>query len=157
MTRPLTVTLEQFTRHGGNEPLDRQIILLVDDNQTHRYALGRHLEESGFAVLEARTGAEALQVAATRRPDAVLLDINLPDTTGFDVCEKLKSDPETESVPVVFHSATHDTQSARAQAMDLGAVSFLSYPINIEHLITVLQGTFVKAGERRRPPEVSRG
>ena len=134
----------------GRQTMDRQTILLVDDNHTHQYSLGKHLEESGFVVLSAGTGAEALEIAASRRPDAVLLDINLPDTTGFEVCERLKSDPETESVPVIFHSATHDTQSARAKAMDLGAASFLSYPINVEHLITVLHGAVLNAGERGR-------
>lgn len=133
---------------GGNQALDRQVVLLVDDNHTHRYSLGKHLEESGFDVLQARSGSEALKMAASRRPDAVLLDINLPDMSGFDVCERLKNDPETESVPIVFHSATHDTQSARTQAMDLGAVSFLSYPISIEHLISVLRGAFLHAAER---------
>lgn len=128
--------------------MDRTV-LLVDDNQTHQYALGRHLEESGFDVLQAQSGSEALKVAASRRPDAVLLDINLPDMSGFEVCERLKSDPKTESVPVIFHSATHDTQSARTHAMDLGAVSFLSYPISIEHLISVLRGAFLHAVERR--------
>lgn len=127
--------------------MDRQTILLVDDNQTHQYSLGKHLEESGFDVLQARTGSEALKVAAKHRPDAVLLDINLPDMTGFDVCEKLKEDPKTGSVPIIFHSATHDTQSARTQAMDLGAVSFLSYPISVEHLISVLRGAFLHGAE----------
>lgn len=125
--------------------MQRQIVLLVDDNQTHRYSLGRHLEESGFDVLQASNGSEALKIAASRRPDVVLLDINLPDMSGFDVCEKLKNDPKTETVPIVFHSATHDTQFARTQAMDLGAVSFLSYPISIEHLISVLRGAFLHA------------
>jgi putative two-component system response regulator len=72
-----------------------------------------------------------LELAASRCPDAVLLDINLPDMTGFDICERLKSNRETGSVPIIFHSTTHDTQLARMQAMDLGAVSFLSYPISI--------------------------
>lgn len=129
--------------------MDRRTILLVDDNQTHQYSLGRHLEEFGFDVLSARNGSEALRIAASRRPDAVLLDINLPDMSGFNVCEKLKSDPKTESVPIIFHSATHDTQSARTQAMDLGAVSFLNYPISIEHLISVLRGAFMHGAERR--------
>lgn len=129
--------------------MNRQVVLLVDDNQTHQYSLGRHLEESGFDVLQAQSGSEALKIAASRCPDAVLLDINLPDMSGFDVCEKLKSNPQTEWVPIIFHSATHDTQSARMQAMDLGAVSFLSYPIIVEHLISVLRGAFLHAGERR--------
>lgn len=130
--------------------MDHQTILLVDDNQTHQYSLGKHLEESGFDILQARDGSEALRIASVRRPDAVLLDINLPDMSGFDVCERLKNDPKTESVPIIFHSATHDTQWARTRAMDLGAVSFLNYPISIEHLISVLRGAFVRADERIR-------
>lgn len=125
--------------------MDHRIILVVDDNQTHQYSLGRHLEESGFEIMQAETGTQALQMAASRRPDAVLLDINLPDMTGFDVCQKLKNDPHTKSVPIVFHSATHDTQSARTHAMDLGAVSFLSYPIRVEHLVSVLRGAILHA------------
>lgn len=135
--------------HGRKWAVDRRTVLLVDDNQTHQYSLGKHLEESGFEVMQAVTGSEALQMAFSHRPDAVLLDINLPDMSGFDVCEKLRNDPQTRSVPVIFHSATHDTQSARNQAMDLGAVSFLSYPIRVEHLITVLKGAFL-VGDRRR-------
>jgi len=126
--------------------LDRKTVLLVDDNRTHQYSLGKHLEESGFDVLHAHSGSEAMDLATSKRPDAVLLDINLPDTTGFDICRQLKSDPNTESIPVVFHSATHETQLARSQAADLGAISFLSYPISIEHLVRVLQGAFLRTG-----------
>jgi CheY-like chemotaxis protein len=128
--------------------LDPQTILLVDDNQTHQYSLGRHLEESGFVVLQAETGTDALDLARSHHVDAILLDINLPDMTGFDVCEELKKDPQTKELPIIFHSATHDTQSARAQAMDLGAASFLSYPISFDHLLRVLQGAFLKKEHR---------
>ena len=85
-----------------------------------------------------------MDLATSKHPDVVLLDINLPDITGFDVCQRLKSAPNTESIPVVFHSATHETQAARDQATDLGAVSFLSYPISVEHLVRVLQGALVR-------------
>ena len=124
------------------------VILLVDDNDTHRYALGKHLTQSGFQVLHAHSAAEALKLALARRPDAILLDINLPDVNGFDVCQQLKADPRTKSIPVVFHSATHDTASARSQAADLGAVSFLSYPINVEHLETVIKAAILHGRKR---------
>ena len=129
--------------------MDRNTILLVDDNSTHQYSLCRHLERSGFNVLQAHTGSEALELTSTHLPDVVLLDINLPDMTGFQICEKLKADPSTEPIPVIFHSATHDTQAARVQATDLGAVSFLNYPISIEHLVSVVQGALLKS--RKRP------
>ena len=122
-----------------------QSVLLVDDNTTHQYSLGRHLEQFGLTVYHAHTGSEALELMTLHRPDVVLLDINLPDMSGFDVCTKLRSDSETKAVPVIFHSATYDTQSARGLANDLGAFSFLSYPIDIDHLKVVLNGAFLRA------------
>lgn len=122
----------------------QNVVLLVDDNHTHQYSLGKHLVASGFEVLHAQSGATALEQARAGRPDAILLDINLPDMTGFDICQQLKADPETKAIPVVFHSATHDTASARAYAMDLGAQSFLSYPINIDHLENVIKAAIAQ-------------
>lgn len=124
--------------------MNRKAVLLVDDNSTHQYALAKHLQQSGFEVLQAHTGAEALGLATSKLPDVILLDINLPDMTGFQICEQLKANPETEQIPVIFHSATHDTQSARTHAADLGAVSFLNYPISVEHLVSVLHGALLK-------------
>jgi CheY-like chemotaxis protein len=120
-------------------------VLLVDDNTTHQYSLGRHLEHFGLTVYHARTGSEALELMTLHRPDVVLLDINLPDMSGFEVCTKLRAASETKAVPVIFHSATYDTQSARGRANDLGAFSFLSYPIDIDHLKVVLNGAFLRA------------
>ena len=125
----------------------RRTILLVDDNQMHRYALSKHLEESGFTVVCAESGAQAFEAIAAHLPDAILLDINLPDTTGFEICKQLKTDAKTQKIPVIFHSATHDTATARSDAFDLGAASFLSYPIHIEHLVSVLWGAMAHAGK----------
>ena len=121
------------------------VVLLVDDNQTHLYSLGKHMTESGFEVLHAETGSAALELAMAKRPNAILLDINLPDATGFDICQKLKADARTRSIPIVFHSATHDTAAAHSQAKDLGAASFLSYPIDVNHLVTVIRGVIASA------------
>lgn len=119
-------------------------ILLVDDNEAHQYALGKHLATCGFEVFHAETGAEALSLAIANQPSVVLLDINLPDLTGFEVCEALKGDASTRSIPVVFHSATYDTASARSRAWELGAESFLTYPINFDHLVSVLNGVIAR-------------
>lgn len=139
------------TPYGASESiaaLTTQTVLVVDDNRTHAYSLSKHLTESGFRVLEAHSVATAVELATTHQPDAILLDINLPDGTGFDVCQQLKADPGTARIPVVFHSATHDTASARSQAADLGAASFLSYPINIEHLEHVVKAAILQAQKR---------
>ena len=119
-------------------------VLLVDDNETHLYSLCRHLVESGFDVLQAQTGAETLALAQAKRPDIILLDIHLPDMLGFDVCRTLRKEKATSAIPVVFHSATYDTQTARSRATDVGALGFLSYPIDIDHLVSVIRGAVAR-------------
>src|SRR5512133_830443 len=80
-------------------------ILTVDDNDAMRYSLVRSLQDAGYNVVEARTGQEALLLAANA-PDLITLDVNLPDMTGFQVCRQLKSDPATASIPVLHVSST---------------------------------------------------
>jgi DNA-binding response OmpR family regulator len=129
--------------------LSKDVVLLVDDNGTHRYALGKHLAQSGFHVLHAENGSATLELAYSEHPDVILLDINLPDTTGFALCQELKENPSTSGIPIIFHSATHDTAAARSRAADLGAASFLTYPINIDHLEIVIRGAIA---QRSRKP-----
>ena len=81
-------------------------ILNVDDNEANRYAVTRMLKRAGFATAEADCGEEALrQVAAL--PDLVILDVNLPDIDGFEVCRRIKADPATASIPILHLSASY--------------------------------------------------
>jgi CheY-like chemotaxis protein len=75
------------------------VLLLVDDDEAKRYVLSTWLKRAGHTVLEVGTGQEALDRAT--EAEAVLLDVNLPDMSGFDVCRQLKSDPRTAAIPVI--------------------------------------------------------
>src|SRR5262249_48329409 len=75
-------------------------ILNVDDDLATRYAVTRTLQRAGFTVREASTGQEALALAR-ENPDLILLDVQLPDITGFEVCQRLKADPATAPIPVL--------------------------------------------------------
>ena len=79
-------------------------ILAVDDNPAALYATARVLRSAGYEVLEATTGNAALRAAA--QADLVVLDINLPDMDGFEVCRRLRARPETAQLPVLHLSAT---------------------------------------------------
>ena len=89
---------------AGSEPAGSA--LLVDDNEATRYVLGTWLRRAGYLVDEATGGAEALAAAARGTYEIVVLDVNLPDIGGMDVCEALKADPATGSIPVLHVSAT---------------------------------------------------
>jgi signal transduction histidine kinase len=109
-------------------------ILNVDDNPAGRYAVSRLLKANGFTVIEAGTGHEAL-MAAGERPDLVVLDVNLPDISGLEVCRRLKSDPLTADVIVLQLSATAVGLEERLQGLETGADSYLVHPIEPMELV----------------------
>lgn len=116
----------------------RITILNVDDNPEHRYAITRVLKAAGFHVLEAGTGREALQLAWSR-PGLVILDINLPDMLGFDVCRRLKSNTITRDIPVIHISATYPGQNVGTESANSGATRFVEHPKDLCSLIEVVQ------------------
>jgi len=80
-------------------------VLVIDDNQAHAEGLAELLQLAGFESSFALTGGEGLEAARSLEVDAVLLDMNLPDLNGFEVCRRLRRDPKTAGIAVVFHTA----------------------------------------------------
>lgn len=104
-----------------------QRILVVDDQPTNRTILMRYLAQTGYEMLEAGDGFEAVEIAAERQPDLILLDIIMPGRDGFDVCRILKSQEETAAIPVIFLSAKSDSRDVE-QAFALGGCDFVTKP-----------------------------
>jgi PAS domain S-box-containing protein len=104
-------------------------VLVVDDTEANRYATARILRSAGFDVDEAATGREALD-AMGAHPDVVVLDVNLPDMTGFDVVERLRRDPRRTLVPVLHLSASYTTNADRARGLEQGADAYLTHPLD---------------------------
>ena len=113
------------------------LILNVNDNEPGRYATTRVLNRAGFQVLEAATGKEALRLARSATPQVVILDINLPDINGIEVCRQLKADPQTATTMVLQVSATNIAVIDRVQSLSAGADSFLIEPVEPEELEAV--------------------
>lgn len=114
-------------------------ILNVDDNDINRYAVTRMLTRFGFTVHEAESGAAAIELARSAKPDLVLLDIHLPDMSGFDVCDKLKSLPETAHIPIVHLTNTARDDESRAMALRLGASEYVTHPVDPDALFCLLR------------------
>jgi PAS domain S-box-containing protein len=114
---------------------DHVTILNVDDYEPGRYQRSRVLRSAGFVVLEAGSGREALDLTRTARPDLVVLDVNLPDMSGFDVCRAIKSDPELGRTLVLHLSASSVSPDSRVRGLVGGADSFLAEPIEPDELI----------------------
>jgi len=124
-------------------------ILTVDDNDAMRYSLVRSLKDAGYNVIEARTGKEALAMAADA-PDLITLDVNLPDMSGFQVCRQLKSDPQTSSIPILHVSSTFVDPEYRVRGLDGGADAYLSEPIDRAELVATIGALLrLKTAENR--------
>ena len=114
-------------------------ILHVDDNETNRYVVGRMLQKAGYGVIEAATGTEALLMAVSGRPDLIILDVQLPDFKGFEVCTRLKANPVTAAIPVLHLSATFVEGKDKAEGLDSGADGYLVQPVEAIELIATIR------------------
>ncbi|PPK63084.1 fused response regulator/phosphatase [Actinokineospora auranticolor] len=113
-------------------------ILVVDDTEASRMITGGWLRRNGHEIIEADTGASAL-ARVRDGVDLVILDVNLPDMSGFEVCEVIKSDPATAVVPVVHVSASHIEASDRAAGLTRGADAYLSEPVDPGELLATVK------------------
>jgi PAS domain S-box-containing protein len=112
----------------------KQRILVVDDNTIGRYTTSRILKYAGFEVMEAASGEEALEMAQ-QSPDLILLDVNLPDMSGFEVCQRIKSHQQTCDIPVIHLTAQEVKSEAVVAGLEGGADGYLIQPIKSRELI----------------------
>ncbi len=104
-------------------------VLVVDDIFPNVKLLEAKLKREYFDVITAGSGQEALEKVKTETPDIILLDVMMPEMDGYEVCRRLKSDPETAHIPVVMVTALTENED-RVKGLDLGADDFLSKPVN---------------------------
>jgi len=116
------------------------LVLNVDDYEAGRYATSRVLRQAGFEVMEAATGTEGLRLAEqeAEHVDLVLLDVNLPDVDGFEVCRRIKANPRTSTVPVLYLSAAYRSAEHRVTGLELGADGYLTQPVEPRELVATV-------------------
>jgi len=110
-------------------------VLIVDDEASIRRFLRHLLEQEGYDVLEAATGKEAISRTEREKPDLVLLDLRLPDMTGFEILSEIKAKPETSEIPVIILSIVQD----REEGFRLGASDYLTKPVDRDRLMERIQ------------------
>lgn len=118
--------------------LQRSRVLLVDDNQQNRYVISRILERANLTVEQGSTGREALERIQSQ-PDLVILDVKLPDVSGYEVCRQIKNDPATAAIPVLQISASFVNSESRVQALEGGADGYLTHPIEPAVLVATVR------------------
>ena len=111
----------------------RDIVLLVDDSPDSLSFLTEALEETGYSVLIATSGASALSIADRITPDLILLDAVMPGMDGFETCQRLKAHGGVAQVPVIFMTGLTETEHV-VRALGAGGVDYLAKPINVDEL-----------------------
>ena len=124
-------------------------ILLVDDNQQNLELIQAYLETLPVTIVTARDGVEAIESVEAEVPDLILLDVMMPRMSGFEVCQKLKSNPETRDIVVIMVTALHEVADYE-RAVESGTDDFLSKPVNKLELLTRVRSLLRVALLRRR-------
>lgn len=134
-----------LARAQASGPLRRRLaaragkVLLVDDEANLRLLVSTTLSNQNFEIIEASRGEEALKLIWEQHPRLILLDINLPDMSGIEICRRVKSDPLVSHIKIVMLTAVA-TDAERQAAMDAGADRYLTKPFSPLHLMeTVAQ------------------
>jgi DNA-binding response OmpR family regulator len=139
-------------------------ILCVDDDEPNRRAFALLLRRAGFQTMEAPSGHDALRLAG-QRPDLIILDVDLPDIDGLEVCRRIKAHPATAAIPVLHMSGVFVSTEDKAHALDDGADGYLTKPVEPRELLATVRallrlheagtgpgGGAAVAGDLRRDP-----
>lgn len=120
---------------GFELPHDREAkVLVVDDNPSNCRLLSNYLSTTPYSVITANSGFDALQIVEDTPPDIILLDIMMPEMNGFEVCSKIKDNPDRRDIPIIFFSAQAETDD-KLRGFNLGAVDYVTKPIKKSEII----------------------
>ncbi len=117
-----------------SEELTKGDILVVDDTPNNLRLLATMLTEKGYEVRSVISGKMALMGVKAAPPDLILLDVNMPQMNGYEVCKQLKSDPKTQEIPIIFISAL-DEVSDKVKGFQVGGVDYITKPFHLEEVL----------------------
>ena len=117
---------------------EKVTVLIVDDRAANRYTTAHALTRAGFEVIEAATGKEALELSR-KFPTVIVLDVKLPDILGYEVCRRIKSNPQTRHIPVLQLSAAFLSNESKLYALESGADAYLIQPADPVVLVATVK------------------
>lgn len=123
-----------ISKHEIANAVKKSLILIVDDIPQNLQVLVGILKAEGFDCMPAMNGSQALSIVEKRKPDLILLDIQMPDIDGFEVCSRLYDNPSTRDIPVIFLSARAETEDV-IRGLRLGAVDYITKPFQQTELL----------------------
>ena len=121
-------------------------ILVVEDSPSELELISHFLNESGYKVIKATGGTEALKKLESEKPDAIITDVVMPGMSGFELCRSLKKNPETQKVPIVICSSKNQ-EIDRLWAMRQGADAYVTKPYTREELLRAIKSVAIWINE----------
>ena len=131
-------------------PMNNAILLVVDDESQIRRALRATFSSSGYDVIEAKNGQEAIEMVIRERPDLILLDVNMPDMSGFEVCGKIRSSFEGPIIMVTVRNSERD----KIEALDSGADDYVVKPFAMGELLARIRAALRRSSSEEPLPKV---
>jgi CheY-like chemotaxis protein len=136
--------------------MTRKRVLIVEDEADTRLALRELLARSGYMPAEAANGAEGLAKAEGLLTHVILLDVRMPGLDGYEVCRRLKENPATAAIPVIFLTAVQDATLNRL-AYDAGGDACITKPFRTEALVATIEAAIANAERRAKPKKKAGG
>jgi DNA-binding response OmpR family regulator len=112
----------------------KSTILIIDDNITNLKTVLSHLDAYSFEIITARDGKSGLERAESEHPNLILLDVQMPGLDGFETCHRLKANPQTQRIPVIFMTVASET-AAKVRGLEAGAVDYITKPFEAAELL----------------------
>jgi DNA-binding response OmpR family regulator len=132
MTKRATGTYNKTMKTGNG------YLLVVEDDPDILNLLHTTLTFKGYRVVTARNGREGLDIVHAERPSIVIADIMMPQLDGFGLVHRLRINPLTRDIPVIFITATYVTEEDQEFALEIGATRFIQKPVDLQHLLSVV-------------------
>lgn len=132
------MTLPSVPELKYQENFKDQSILVVDDNSTNLSVIVDYLEEHGFTTLISKDGESSIKRAKYVKPGIILLDILMPGIDGYETCRRLKADPETKDIPIIFMTALSSTED-KVKGFQVGAIDYVTKPIQPQEVLARIQ------------------
>ncbi len=127
--------------NNHQSPNSKANILVVDDTPENLHLLSRILTKEGYHVQGVKRGSTALKVIQASSPDLILLDIKIPDISGYEICQQLKENPATQDIPIIFISVLDDVVD-KVKALNMGGIDYISKPFHIAEVLARIKNQF---------------
>jgi len=118
-------------------------VLVIDDHRAHSEGLTELLSLKGFETLSTTSGIRGLELVSEWKPDAVLTDLDIPDVNGFEICRRIRAQPEWQSIAVIFHTGSQPIPDTDAQYD-----AFLTYPVETSDLVLTITRSILRRRKR---------